>query len=105
MTKREKDQLFNTVNQILTESMKQIEFLIINTHTINELSNKSIALDKVNSFRDAITLVYLAGLNKGILQKVQLDLIHQLLNKGVINEMSVDSQVFAIQLKREVNKV
>jgi len=90
------------LQRILKESLKQIEFLILNADKFKELSGGALNFHKVDNYRDAITLVYIAGLNKGILEHTSLDQLFMFLDKGVFNEMSLDSQVFVLQLKREI---
>lgn len=94
--------LVKVVEQILKESMTQIEFLINNSKKINKLSGGAVNLNKLNDFRSAITIVYVAGQNKGILEKTPLDVIYQLLDKGVINETMLDSQIYIMNLKKEL---
>jgi hypothetical protein len=94
--------LVKIVEEILEESMKQIEFLITHADKINELSNNALNLKNIDSFRSGITIVYMANQNKGILSRTPLDVIFNLLDKGVLNETQLDSQVYIMNLKKEV---
>ena len=51
-------------------------------------------------FRSAITLVYMTGLNTGILEKVSLGLIFELLDKGVIVESMLNLQISMMYQKK-----
>jgi len=99
-TQQQNNQLQKTLTQILEQSMDQISLLVKNQTKISELSDGILNPTKEMDFRSAITLVYMTGLNTGILEKVSLGLIFELLDKGVIVESMLNLQISMMYQKK-----
>lgn len=93
MTTKEQQQLNKIIDEIIATSMEQIQFLIKNHELISSMSNGGIRTDKVDNFRSAIGLVYMAGLNKGILANRDCKVVISLLDAQVVNETLLDFQI------------
>jgi hypothetical protein len=93
------EQLLKTAQLIVEECMKQIEFLIKYSDDIERESEGLVNLKKLDNFRDAICMVYIANQNKGILESVKLDTIFMFLDKGFFNETMLDMFVYTTYIK------
>ena len=93
------DKAEKIAKEVINECMKQVEFLIKNSKEISKRSGGIVNLKKLDNFRDAITVVYIAGQNKGILEYVSLDKIYMFLDKGLYNETMLDMFVYTLNVK------
>jgi hypothetical protein len=93
MTTKEQQQLTKIIDEIIETSMEQIQFLIKNHKLISNMSKGKIRTDKVDNFRSGIALVYMAGLNKGILANRDCNVVISLLDAEVVNEAILDFQI------------
>jgi hypothetical protein len=93
-------QLRKTVELILDECYNQIKFLIKNSDKLFRLSNGIINTSNIESFRVGVYLIYMANMNKGILENVKIDLILKLLDEGVVDEMTCDKWVYFLNTEK-----
>ena len=91
--------LKTTLERILNKSFEQIEFLIKHSSKIKELTNGAVDVSKIDGFRSALYLIYMAGLNTDILERVSLSQLEMFLDKGVFNEFMCDQSVFMLHVK------
>jgi hypothetical protein len=94
MTNKQLNELMDVANRILDETIKQITFLIDNSDKIKKKTGGMVDCSKIDCYRTGVTMVYLAGLNVGILENVKLDQIFLFLDKGFFNEIELDSQIY-----------
>lgn len=94
--------LQKTAERILDKSFEQIEFLIKNSSEIRNLTDGSVDTSKIDGFRPAMYLVYMAGLNTDVLENVSLSQIEMFLDKGLFNEFMCDQKVFILNVKHNL---
>jgi hypothetical protein len=98
------EELLKIATRICKKSLEQIKFLIDNSDAIKKESGGMINLDKLDDYRSGITLVYLAGLNVGILEHTSLDTIFTFLDKGFFNEATLDFTVSSMNYVSKIKK-
>lgn len=97
-----KTELQKTAEKILDKSFEQIEFLIKHSSKIKELTNGAVDTSRIDAFRPAMYLVYMAGLNTDILERVSLSQLDMFLDKGLFNEFMCDQKVYMLNLKHNL---
>ena len=97
-------EMLKLAQRIVDKSLQQIKLLIDNSDKIKELTEGMVQLDNLSDFRSAITIVYMSGLNTGILEHTSLDKIFLFLDKGFFNESILDFQVSSMNYVKNLAK-
>lgn len=90
--------LLKTAESILDEVFYQIEFLMKNSNRIKELTGGMVDCSKICDFRTAVNMVYLTGLDQGILERVTIAHFELFLDKGFFNEFMLDQRVYMLSV-------
>ncbi len=87
------EKMMSLAQRIVKESLTQIKYLIDNADDINKYTEGMVDLSNLEDYRSGVTLVYMAGLNTGVLEHTTLDHIFMFLDKGFFKESMLDVQV------------
>jgi len=99
MNATERRQLEQIIDEIIETGIEQIQYLIKNHKHISNMTKGGLRTDKIDSFREGIALVYMAGLNKGILANRTCKVVTDLLDHEVVNEAILDFRILSYKEK------